>query len=512
MDADRLAAAYVASVPLSHRRETGQFFTPLAAAALMGRWVLSGGGGPVFDPAFGLGALHAGAAEVSPTVEFRGMELDRVILDYYRARAGRAASRPSVERGDYLRHWNGVHGRIVCNPPYMRFQNFPDRNAVLSAFKEKLGVRLSGYMNSASAFLLKSLSELAPGGRLAYLMPLEFLNTGYGTEVKRRLIENGDLKVLVRVAAEREMFPDATTTVGLILVARDGAREPVRFHRAASLAELDGLLATTPARAVPLAELDPAAKWLQYFDEPERISADADLVPLAHYGSFSRGIATGANEYFMLAREEARELGLERRHLRRCIGRSAQIDTPILTKESFKALEKAGAKVLLFHAGDARDDAARDYIRRGESLGYHLRYLTRTRSPWYKLEDRASAPLLFGVFSRGRFKVIRNTSGAVTLTCYHGFLPNLFGRDHVDGLFLYLHSRAARKILAADMRQYGDGLGKFEPNDLNRARVPGPEWMSRLDPELARDAMQRMEKSGELPERVERFFATLVSA
>ncbi len=67
------------------------------------------------------------------------------------------------------------------------------------------------------------------------------------------------------------------------------------------------------------------------------------------------------------------------------------------------------------------------YIKEGEKLGYHGRYLTKTRNTWYKIEKRKPAPILFGVFSRGRLKVIRNFTTAINFTCFHSFYPNKFG-------------------------------------------------------------------------------------
>jgi len=81
--------------------------------------------------------------------------------------------------------------------------------------------------------------------------------------------------------------------------------------------------------------------------------------------------------------------------------------------------------------------AVKKYILYGEEKGFHLRYLTNKRTPWYIIEKRQPAPILFGVFSRNAFKIIRNYSSALNLTCYHGFYPNIFGQAFIDRLFLY---------------------------------------------------------------------------
>ena len=69
-------------------------------------------------------------------------------------------------------------------------------------------------MNISSAFLMKSISELKPGGRLAYLMPLEFMNTGYGAAVKEFLVKDRNLRAFIQLECEEEVFTGITTSVG----------------------------------------------------------------------------------------------------------------------------------------------------------------------------------------------------------------------------------------------------------------------------------------------------------
>ena len=180
----------------------------------MAEWALGADGKSLYDPAFGLGALLQPAIG-DEDVRVTASEVDSAILRFWANATGCDAS--FVANEDYLLSWGRQHENIVCNPPYMRFQNFRNRDAVLNAFCENLGVRLSSYTNTASAFLVKSLSEMGNAGRLAYLMPLEFLNTGYGKLVKAKLIDGGHLAAIISLDCERDVFPDVITSVGIIL-------------------------------------------------------------------------------------------------------------------------------------------------------------------------------------------------------------------------------------------------------------------------------------------------------
>ncbi|MHC4662870.1 MAG: N-6 DNA methylase [Planctomycetota bacterium] len=500
---------YLSAIGLEHRKKLGQFFTPAAVAKFMCAWALGGNRREIFDPAFGLGAFHFAATELDPEVHFSGSEIDSGILEYLN-RNSPGRKNLSVVHEDYLSSWGRTHGSIVCNPPYMRFQHFTNRKKVFSDFRKVLNLKLSGYTNTASAFLLKSLSELPDGGRLAYIMPFEFLNTGYGEIVKRELLKSRALKTLIRLECEKEAFPDAITSLGIMLAENNGAPDPVKFHSIQRIGDLEQLSEIEPNATIPPDELNPADKWLPYFDKRRETFQSEDLVTISYYGAFSRGIATGANKFFSLNPSKVSELGLPGSALVYCITKSSQIKKAVFEKRDLTALEKKDEHVFLLNANGSLPDPVARYIRYGEENGYHERYLTKKRTPWYKLEKRTPAPILFGVFSRKRFKAIRNYSPALNLTCYHGFHPNLIGSKFLDRLFLYLQSAAARRILKTSMRIYGDGLEKFEPNDLNGAFAPSPQWFKRITQKQSDSALDHCKKTGRIPEKLEAKFGTLI--
>ncbi len=124
---------------------------------------------------------------------------------------------------------------------------------------------------------------------------------------------------------------------------------------------------------------------------------------------------------------------------------------------------------------------------------------------------RLSSPLLLVVFSRGGYKVILNKSNALNLTCFHGFQPNLLGRDYIKHLFLYLFSQTGREIFSLSRRKYGDFLYKFEPNDLNRALVPSIDFFASLPFEKVPESVQFIEKTNQMPPWGEDLFLKIKS-
>lgn len=500
---------YIDFVGVPHRKRFAQFFTPPTIAKFMVSWVLENGSSlEVYDPAFGLGAFFEAAPD---NAHFIASDIDQTIVGYFKKRSVRQPAEFNVE--DYLSKFGRRYANIVCNPPYLRFQKFYGRRAVFESFKEKLGITLSGYTNTASAFLLKSLSELDEGGRLAYILPSEFLNAGYGKAVKSALLKGGGLHSIIQIECEREAFSDATTSVCIVLVDRSKPQGSVAFRTVASLSELKQVMHRSPVRDIPARDLEPADKWgVHFLSEQDSVSIVSEsFVKLSSYGRFTRGIATGANEFFVLSKSDIDRLGLPEKVCKPCITKSKQLSGVTFTERDFRELNSSNESVFLFSPGEYSDiPAAQSYIRYGESRGYDKRFITRNRTPWYKTESRAPSPLLVNVFSRNGYKVVRNETDVVTLTNFHVFYPGEDGDGYVDWLYLYLLSDVGHSVLSLSKRTYGNMLEKFEPNDLNESFVPSMSYFDNKGDSVCAKMMKQVWKGEDVKDSLNELFSDLI--
>ena len=281
-----------------HLSTFGQFFTPFEVAVFMCRWVMQENNNKkIYDPAFGLGSFYFAAKSLSENIKFSGMEIDNKIYNFFNQNFSNQDS-ITIDCNNYFKSWGKKYEAIICNPPYMRFQKFKDRKKVFSDFERNLNVKLIGYTNIASAFLIKSLSELKYNGRLAYIMPLEFLNTGYGKIVKTHLLESNKLKFLIQIIPEKEIFPDVTTSIGIILAHNNNKDDCVKFYSISNTKSLTRILYKKPKCSIKSSQLNPSNKWMSFFKKESLKLDRKNLLPLSYYGAFTRGIATGANSFF----------------------------------------------------------------------------------------------------------------------------------------------------------------------------------------------------------------------
>jgi len=220
---------YISETSLSYRKDYGQFFTPSSIAQLMAKWVMKDNPKTILDPAFGLGIFYDEIEKIESQqqIQFIGYEIDKRILTYLNPKGNKKNLK--IINSDYLEAKVTTFDGIICNPPYMRFQKFLKRHAVLPKIEEKIGKKLIGYSNIASVFLVKALKELNFNGRLAFIMPFEFFNTGYGKEIKKSLLENNLLKQIILFSNEKDIFPDAITTVCILLCQKNYKYDSIRI-------------------------------------------------------------------------------------------------------------------------------------------------------------------------------------------------------------------------------------------------------------------------------------------
>lgn len=227
----------------------------------------------------------------------------------------------------------------------------------------------------------------------------------------------------------------------------------------ASMAEL-----AAGARLVtlPRAQLAGADKW-QPMLQGRRAEAQPGFVPLAQLAQFRRGIASGANGFFLLSRRRVEELGLDPARCLPCIGRATAVRGLIWRGEG---------DGLLLNLSDPLTPAEAAYVAQGAAQGLPARYILAHRQPWYAMEQRPVAPIWGAVFARGHLRFIHNAAGWRSLTCFHGIYPVSDDALLHQALVLCLNSDGVREASRLHGRVYGGGLNKFEPNDLKALAVP----------------------------------------
>ena len=474
----------------AERNRLGQFATPppLALNMLAAARDALGPSAAVrlLDPALGTGVFHWAAAKTFGRRLKRawGFEIDPATAR--EARRLWTGHGLEVIGGDFCTASPPARERdranlIVCNPPYVRHHHLAARRKqVLRERLEELGLCVNGLAGLYAYFLLLADAWLCRGGVGVWIVPAELLDAVYGRPLKAYLSQRVTLLRVHRFDPAQSRFDDALVSSVIVVLrkaAPAGGQETV-------LSFGGSLDAPQRVRRVPQAGLDPAAKW----GGPGRASRPAvKRGPLTIGDLFvvRRGLATGANDYFILDRVEARRRGLPKRFLRPVLPGPRFIDGDAIERGpgGFPAgirqlvlldCPLAAGEIRSRHPGLAR------YLEIGRRRGIHLRYLPRHRNPWYAQERRPPAPILctyMGRRSGGRFiRFLRNDSEATAANVYHVLYPRPGGEALLGELFDGL--RQIGHAVGDAGRTYGGGLVKVEPKELAAIRLP--EWVCAL--------------------------------
>lgn len=496
---------YINKTSSHWRKQFGQVFTPPIIARLMIHWICDRvKAGRILDPALGLGIFFRELALLnnssssqttvpSSTYQCIGYEIDPSLSELLNEIITTGQIPFTYYLEDFLlTEISEPFDGIVCNPPYIHFQDYKHSLTLIQEFNQRYGLEMNGFSNIYVLFLIKALHLLKPGGRAAFIIPSEFLNADYGISIKECLLRSGALRKLIIFDPTIQLFPGFLTTSAILLFEREQVSSNTDQAESSLLdiltvSKLDDLEAVDhylftggispelKLRSYSYDQLNPGVKWKQYYSEMKihlHLEGKPHLVPFQQFANTRRGIATGANEFFTLSLDDLNRYKIKREYVSPCLSRASQAQYALFGEREFTELAMAGKKVFLLNVCSAEaDESVQAYLRFGEEQGYHTRYLTRNRQPWYSMEPVRPADLLVKTFGRMGAFFIENQSKALHLTCFHGVYFNPLGEQYKEAIFLYLLTDLAREIFEGQKREYGSGLGKFEPNDIKHAKV-----------------------------------------
>ena len=464
----KLEEIYSAQAGKHHLKTFGQFFTPDLIAEFMCRWAGKNARN-MLDPAVGNGVFLRKMAKIYPRCKLTGYELDSGILDFFGNISG-----AEIFQGDYLTmDWQTKYDAIVGNPPYNRFQAVDNRQNILQRIYQETGCRYNSNSNLYLLFLAKSIFQLADKGRLAYLIPSEFLNSAYGAQLKEKLLRERLLRCVINFSDNKEVFPAANTTCCILLLDRAPKKEII-FFNLASVEELAHMDVDSELEAhctrMKYGVIKAEQKWRPYLYQEES-SYYQNLVPIEKYCRIERGIATGANNFFCLSSQQADNLHIDKKYLKPCLCHSRDVKELIWRKRDWQALADNQGKAYLLDIQDEPAGGVKAYIQQGQELGLPKRYLLSKRNPWYSMEQKSPAPILISSAYRDDYKVLRNLAETANLTGFHRIFVRESYEHFTDIIFCYLLTETARELINRNRKEMGRGLAKLQPSDLLEAEM-----------------------------------------
>lgn len=486
--------SYTNQVSIKHRKVFGQFFTPISLANAMATWLNEINPKVIVDPAVGTGVLLKACRDLDSQVKLVGVDLDPGPIKFAKARFySDAHTEFRVE--DFIENLDLQNlEAVTCNPPYVRHHLLEYPELIRSQLGSEIS-GLSGTTNLYVLFLASIMSRLAKGGRASILLPGDWMNSNFGRSIREYLANGKECARIIYFSNDSQPFDDAETTATLLLFERGRSSFDVEVVVVGAEYDRDnaGALALERLEDIQNAschrilwtDLDPSQKW-DVLIRNEFVDVPSHWIPLGNFAKCTRGIATGANDYFLVSEDRLLEESLPIAENIPCIGRARDVKGLVFTSDDFELLDSSVPKYLV-NLQSASFDTSR-YIELGESQGLPSRYLLSKRTPWYKLEDRDPADIWVGVFGRDGIRFIWNQNRIKNLTTFHGvYLSDhhedidTTDTDLVPAIVAALNSTRVQEKAREFQRAYGGGLQKVEPRDVPQLLLPDLFALSQAD-------------------------------
>lgn len=491
----------------------GGYYTPPAIADYLVAWALSPRTRRILEPSAGDGAFVAAIRR-----RHRGGTVDAVEVSPVEAEKVRARNYAGCNTtisdffAWYSRSKDGYYDAVLGNPPFIRYQNFPEiyREPAFELMRGE-GLRPNRLTNAWAPFIVVATRALRRDGRLAMVVPAELLQVSYAGELREYLARSySELKV---ITFRRLVFNRIQQeTVLLMGIRGDGdATATISFLELETASSLRALPSVPLTKDENRIDLDHGReKWTQYYLSSRELGLIRELersptlTTLGDLGEVDVGIVTGRNDFFILSSDDAHNLQL-RQHCLSIVGRSSQIPGLVLRDEEWRELARTNSRCLLLQLGNVnRPDlspAALQYVKYGETKGYHEGFKCRIRQPkWWNVPSIAvSDAFLLRQIHDGP-KIVLNKAQALCTDTIH----RVYVRPGVDPGWLAAASMNSLTFAFSEIRgrSYGGGVLELEPNEANRLPFPPPQaslpladldlWVRRKDTEQLLDELDRL--------------------
>ncbi|HEV7486259.1 MAG TPA: N-6 DNA methylase [Thermoanaerobaculia bacterium] len=507
-------AMSVALVPLlggaeaEARKSRGAFFTPRPVAAFLVRWAVRAADDTLFEPSCGEAVfLTEGVARVRelgrnaiPPDQFDGVDIDAASVNAARSLLLERDVTADLKVGDFFDlKASRTYSAVVGNPPYIRYQSFHGaaRSKGLEAALAQ-GVRLTALASSWAAFVIHATSFLAPGGRLALVLPAELLTVNYAAPVRRFLMKRFS-RVRVILFEER-IFPGVMEEVVLLLAEGSGPTDHCEILQTNNVDTLD------ETEHQPWTAAETESRWLTALLPRDaaalfRQANDGDtFTPLLGWGETTLGMVTGNNQYFTLTAAKVRDLKLDPAQITKiCPPGSRHLRGLIFTDKAWDEMVQEGARGYLFDPKSTSiSDAAAAYIAAGEAAGIKDGYKCSNRSPWWRVPRSAVPDAFLTYMNHDTPRIVTNRARLACLNSVHGIIFDPIHRQLAMDL-LPIAALNSVTLLGAELvgRAYGGGLLKIEPREGDRLPVPSRAVIEKaaaglraLRPQLAKGLRQ----------------------
>jgi adenine-specific DNA methylase len=479
--ASHLGQVSARAVGMKKRR--GRFYTPNEVSKIVSNWAVRKRTDLVLEPSFGgcgfLAAIHKRLVTLksrNPWSQISGCDIDaRAFSHHLPTLKISEINKRNFIHCDFLQlepvRFANKFDAIIGNPPYVSHHNmYKAQKFAAQQAGNGNDFRLSGMSSLWAYFVFHSMQFLKSGGRMAWLLPSSSLHADYAHSLLGH-ISNRFGRMAV-ISLQEKYFQDDGASETTEILFCDGYGLPssnvVETRSVLTLDDCSALLKrwTTakrlgrPSRGEPHRSFVPVT-GLKTFDS---IASSSDVIRLGDIAKLSIGLVTGANRFFVIDNDRAKENDLPPSSL-----------TPILSKIGFakglqlRASDLRNAKsngnrcLLVAPIPFGKSKAVVRYFKKFPKVSRYRNVTFRKRQDWRRVDDGKNPTAFLSYMNHlGPKLVINSAKVNCTNTIHRVYVHGDVNRTALKVAAVCMVSTFSQLSAELKGRVYGDGVLKHE--------------------------------------------------
>lgn len=458
----------------------GSYYTPFRTVRFMRDYLAREHKiyGRVLEPSVGDGRF-VDAFEKEDFQSFIAVELIEEKVRQLRNK--RYSDRVEIVADDFLsfsEKTNEKYQLIIGNPPYINIKNMEDDSKEKAReICEKYQLPCSLMQNMWVAFVLAAVSCLERDGTIFFVLPMEFLQVQYAEKIRLFLEEHFD--TIHILSFKERMFPEIEQESCLVYLTNEFKDQPyINFKM---YAKLDSNI---PYYCSKIERNKPLKKWTNAILS----DADIDLLNLidSKYKKISEvcdaspGIVTGANNEFILTKQQVKQLECQE-FILPTISKSNILNGQfILTWNVVQKIGEKGNRIYLLNLSHVDEknfpQPLKEYLtvigekENASKIKLKNRYKCRNRKPWYGVPIVRNGDLFFFKRYDRIPRICVNEADIYTTDIAYNMRLNS-AYDKGSMAFCFYNSLTLTQCEFYG-RYYAGGVSELTPSEFKRLAIP----------------------------------------
>ena len=359
-------------------------------------------------------------------------------------------------------------------------------------------------------FFTHSSHFLKENGIMGYIVYNSWLDVKFGIDLQKFLLDN--FKIISIIDFDKRVFKDASVNTVVILMTKltgknrsaDRDNNTVRFIRVKTPIQIDDLIESIKNSndstenekirivIVSQRELKLNHKWSSYLKAPSiyyRLINNKKMCKLKNIADINVGYVTLANNFFVIPKEQAESLGIEKEFLRPAITKAKNLrhldvksedaDSYLLFVDKNKN-ELGGTNVLKYIEAGERKSIE---ITRGSTKGQIVQGYQNTpalkakKEDWYKLKDAGVKEIIIPCLVWNRWYASYNEEGVYTNHTFYWL--NHKEKFQIIDILSFLNSTISEFFVEIMGKSgYGEGVLELTKHVFEELPILNPDKIS----------------------------------